>query len=98
MIEIDWPVQSNSGIITFTPEFNHMIRIDEIWLSSQPIYASRCRYCACSGDEAFDLFWFVNVYYLNEYGDTLFDRMAKQLKHQSESFNYQNLGAELKSG
>lgn len=45
----------------------------------------------------FDLFWFVIIYYLYEYGNTYFDGMTEQLKRQGESFNYQNRGVWINS-
>ncbi|OEY91633.1 hypothetical protein BJD20_11240 [Acinetobacter proteolyticus] len=45
----------------------------------------------------FDLFWFVIIYYLYEYGNTYFDGMTEQLKHQGETFNYQNRGVWINS-
>jgi hypothetical protein len=45
----------------------------------------------------FDLFWFVILYYLYEYGNTYFDGMTEQLKRQGESFNYQNRGVWINS-
>jgi hypothetical protein len=36
MIEIDWPVESVTELL-FYPGFDSMIRIDEIWLSTQPM-------------------------------------------------------------
>jgi hypothetical protein len=32
----------------------------------------------------FDLFWFVIIYYLYEYGNTYFDGMTEQLKRQGK--------------
>lgn len=45
----------------------------------------------------FDLFWFVIIYYLYQYGNTFFDGMTEQLKRQGESFNYQNRGVWINS-
>ena len=45
----------------------------------------------------FDLFWFVILYYLYEYGNTYFDGMTEQLKRQGETFNYQNRGVWINS-
>lgn len=45
----------------------------------------------------FDLFWFVIIYYLYEYGNTYFDGMTEQLKRQGETFNYQNRGVWINS-
>ncbi|MFW2096493.1 hypothetical protein ACG9ZL_09670 [Acinetobacter sp. ULE_I057] len=45
----------------------------------------------------FDLFWFVIIYYLYQYGNTYFDGMTEQLKRQGESFNYQNRGVWINS-
>lgn len=45
----------------------------------------------------FDLFWFVIIYYLYEYGNTFFDGMTEQLKRQGETFNYQNRGVWINS-
>jgi hypothetical protein len=45
----------------------------------------------------FDLFWFVIIYYLYQYGNTYFDGMTEQLKRQGETFNYQNRGVWINS-
>ncbi|MCU4538026.1 hypothetical protein KTI96_12710 [Acinetobacter bereziniae] len=45
----------------------------------------------------FDLFWFVIIYYLYEYGNTYFDGMTEQLKRQGETFDYQNRGVWINS-
>ncbi|WP_151813042.1 hypothetical protein [Acinetobacter junii] len=45
----------------------------------------------------FDLFWFVIIYYLYQYGNTYFDGMTEQLKRQGENFNYQNRGVWINS-
>ncbi|MFA3629575.1 hypothetical protein CO267_17260 [Acinetobacter baumannii] len=45
----------------------------------------------------FDLFWFVIIYYLYEYGNTYFDGMTDQLKSQGETFDYQNRGVWINS-
>ena len=45
----------------------------------------------------FDLFWFVIIYYLYEYGNTFFSGMSEQLKYQGEAFNYQNRGVWINS-
>ncbi|WP_038343282.1 hypothetical protein [Acinetobacter sp. A47] len=46
---------------------------------------------------SFDLFWFVIIYYLYQYGNTYFDGMTEQLKRQGETFNYQNRGVWINS-
>lgn len=45
----------------------------------------------------FDLFWFVIIYYLYQYGNTYFDGMTEQLKRQGETFDYQNRGVWINS-